>query len=137
MQTVLTYLMLLFSAALLHGQNTIEVSMSNFDHSKGTVKVGLYDTKKDFLEKGIVYLSSEIDNEKASVTFTDIPDGIYAVSCYHDKDSNGKLNMFLGMFPTESYGTSNNPGPRWGPPLWDDAKFEVKNGEIKKLEIRL
>ena len=137
MQTVIIYLMLLLSGAVLQAQNTIQVSMSNFDHNNGTVQVGLYDTKGDFLESTMKSLSSEIKDEKANVTFTDVPDGVYAVSCYHDKDSNGKLNMFLGLFPIESYGTSNNPEPRWGPPLWEDAKFEIKNGVVKKLEIRL
>ncbi len=136
MQTILAYLMLLVSGTVLQAQNTIEVSMYNFDNNKGTVRVGLYDSEEKFLDDGIEFLASEIVNERAKVVFRDIPDGIYAISCYHDKDDDGELNMFLGMFPTESYGVSNNVR-RWGPPRWSDAKFEVKNGVVKKLEISL
>ena len=119
------------------GQNTIEVSVTQFASDKGTVRVGLYNSETKFLDEGIQYLDSVVENKSASVTFTDVPDGVYAISCYHDKDDNGELNMFMGLFPTERYGTSNNPAPRLGPPLWKDAKFEVKDGEVKKLDIKL
>ena len=137
MQSILVYLMLLLTGTVTQAQNTIEVSMTNFDHDRGTVMVGLYDEEGDFLDKTMRSLSSRIEGGEAKVTFTDVPDGVYAVSCYHDKDGNGKLNMFLGIFPTESYGTSNNAPARFGPPKWKDAKFEVKNGEVKSLDIRL
>ena len=80
---------------------------------------------------------SKIENEMATVTFTNVPDGDYAVSCFHDEDDNGKLNMFMGMMPTEDYGTSNNAPANFGPPKWIDAKFEVKDGETKTFEINL
>jgi uncharacterized protein (DUF2141 family) len=73
----------------------------------------------------------------ATVIFTNVPDGDYAVSCFHDEDDNGKLNMFMGMMPTEDYGTSNNAPANFGPPKWIDAKFEIKDGETKTFEINL
>ena len=137
MQTVLTYLTLLLTGLLLHAQNTIEVNMTGFDSDDGTVVVGLYDDKGSFLKSAQKSLESKIDNKKATVTFEDIPDGVYAISCYHDEDDNGKLDMFLGLYPKESYGTSNNAPARFGPPKWDDAKFEIKNGEIATFDIEL
>jgi len=137
MQTVLTYLTLLLTGMLLHAQNTIEVNMSGFESNDGTVVVGLYDNKGSFLKTSHISLNSKIKNKMADVTFEDIPDGIYAISCYHDEDDNGKLDMFLGMYPKEPYGTSNNAPARFGPPKWDDAKFEIKNGEIATFDIQL
>jgi Uncharacterized protein conserved in bacteria len=116
MQTVLTYLTLLLTGMILHAQNTIEVNMTGFDSNDGTVMVGLYNDEGAFLDTPQKSISSKITNQKANVTFTDIPDGIYAISCYHDEDDNGELNMILGFYPKESYGTSNNAPARFGPP---------------------
>ncbi len=137
MQTVLTYLTLLLTGMLLQAQNTIEVDMTGFGTDQGTVVVGLYDNKGSFLDSSKLAIDSKINNKKAHVTFDDIPDGIYAISCYHDENDNGKLDMFLGFYPKESYGTSNNAPARFGPPKWEDAKFEIKNGEIATFDIQL
>ena len=138
MQTVLTYLTLLLTGMLLHAQsNTIEVNMTGFETNDGTVFVGLYDNKDSFLDSAHMYIRSKIYNKEAMVTFEEIPDGVYAISCYHDEDDNGKLDMFLGFYPKEPYGTSNNAPARFGPPKWEDAKFEIKNGEIATFDIQL
>ncbi len=137
MQTILTTLVLVFTSLVLQAQNTVTVTMTDFDNDKGTALVGLYDSAENFLEKEFMSQKSKIDNETATVTFSDVPDGVYAVSCFHDEDDNEKLNLFMGMMPTEDYGTSNNAPSKFGPPKWKDAKFEVKNGETKSFEINL
>ncbi len=137
MQTVLTYLTLLFTTVFLQAQNTIEVTMTGFDNNKGSVQVGLYDKESNFLDKEYKTIASKIEGGTATVTFTEVPDGVYAISCYHDEDSNGKLNMFMGMIPREPYGTSNNAPSNFGPPKWEDAKFEVKEGEKVSFKIKL
>jgi len=137
MQTVLTYLALLLTGLILQAQNTLEVNLTGFDTNQGTVLVSLFDNKESFLNEPKNSISSAISNKKANVTFTNIPDGVYAISCYHDEDSNGELNMILGLFPIEDYGTSNNVRALFGPPKWQDAKFEVKNGENANFDIRL
>ncbi len=99
--------------------------------------ISLYDNEANFLERGIVSKKSEIINQQASFSFSELADGVYAVSCYHDEDNNGKMNMIMGMIPSEDYGTSNNAVGHFGPTKWKDAKFEVSNGEIVKLNIKL
>jgi uncharacterized protein (DUF2141 family) len=137
MQTVIIYLTLFFTTLILQAQNTFEITILNFDNSKGTVKIGLFDKESNFLKETYKATTSKIKNKKAPIIFTDIPDGIYAISCYHDKDSNGKLNMFMGMFSSESYGSSNNPSTMIGPPAWEEAKFELKSGENRQLIIKM
>lgn len=129
--------MLLLTGTTLHAQNTIEVSLTKFSSNEGIVMVGLYNEAGDFLDKTFMSISSEIVDKEAKVTFTDVPDGIYAISSYHDEDDNGRLNMILGMIPTESYGCSNGARGYFGPPTWEDAKFEVKDGETRKMDISL
>ncbi|MGB5943525.1 MAG: DUF2141 domain-containing protein [Leeuwenhoekiella sp.] len=135
---ILLLLITLFSASLESiAQNTITATFENIDHELGTVRVGLYKTEDSFLGKPYLALVSKIKNGKAEVIFKDIPDGVYAISGFHDEDGNGKLNMVMGLIPSEPYGCSNNAPSRFGPPNWKDAKFEVKNGEVVQQKISL
>ena len=137
MQTILLYLSLLISGTILQAQNSVEVSITDFDSNDGTIYISIYDSEKNFLDKGFISKKSKINNQTADFSFTDLPEGEYAISCYHDEDDNGKMNMIMGMIPLEDYGTSNNAKGRFGPPKWEDAKFKVSNGEIVKLNIKL
>ncbi|WP_265199571.1 DUF2141 domain-containing protein [Aureitalea sp. L0-47] len=137
MQTVLVYLMFLLTGMVMQAQNSVEVSLRDFKNDNGHVRVGLYNNADSFLDKAFLSVNSEITNKQAVVTFEDLPDGVYAISCYHDEDDNGELNMRFGMIPSEPYGTSNNARGFFGPPKWEDARFELKDGELRKLDINM
>ncbi len=138
MQTVLTYFTLLLTGLFLQAQNnTIEVNMLGFNSNEGKAMVGLFVAEETFLRQPEQSLSVIIINQESSVTFTNIPDGVYAVSVYHDENDNGEIDLLMGIFPKEDTGTSNNPNTVMGPPKWEDAKFEVKNGELVVFEIKL
>jgi len=137
MQTVLTYFTILFTSFMMQAQNTIEVSMSGFESNDGKAMVGLFVKEETFLRKPEIILSSKIINNKSEVIFTDIPDGVYAISVYHDENDNDKLDLIMGMLPKEDNGTSNNPNTVLGPPKWKDSIFEVKGGEIVYFEIKI
>ena len=138
MNQVITWLALFFLGLFTaSSQNTINIEMYNLDNDKGTVQIGLYDSEGNFLNKTFRSLEAEILNQKASATFKNVPDGIYAISLYHDEDGDKELDKFLNMIPTEDFGTSNNAPARFGPPKWKDAKFEIKNGETIVQQISL
>jgi uncharacterized protein (DUF2141 family) len=65
---------------------------------------------------------------EARVTFDGLAPGRYALMAYHDENADGKLNLRLGMFPTEGYALSNNPRVM-GPPKFADSAFEVAGPE--------
>ena len=137
MHSVLTYFTILLSSFFIQAQNTIEVSMSGFENNEGKAMVGLFIEEETFLREPEMTLSSSIVNQKSEVTFTDIPDGIYAISVYHDENDNDKLDLVMGILPKEDNGTSNNPDTVLGPPKWKDSIFEVKNGEVVHFEITI
>jgi uncharacterized protein (DUF2141 family) len=134
--SILTLLVFLHGSLILNAQNTIEVEIINFASDKGVAQIGLFNTETSFLDK--VYKGKEvkIKDQKAVAIFTDIPDGTYAISVFHDKNEDEKLNTFLGI-PTENYAASNNAPSKFGPPKWKDAKFEVRNGKVVKQKISL
>ncbi len=114
---------------------TLEVKMTGFKNNTGVVKVGLYDSEANFLKAVYKNLTSEIKNNSASVTFTDIPKGSYAVSIYHDENQNGVLDRNSFGIPSEDYGTSNGATGFMGPPKFEDAKFNVTTNSKINITI--
>ena len=124
----------IINITLVHAQGTnsqdIIVNISNLNSNNGKVYVAIFDSETNFLKKGIKSMQSKIEAHSCSVTFKNIPKGIYAVSIYHDENNNGKMDKnFMGI-PKEDYGCSNNAKGFMGPPKWEDAKFELHNKTI-------
>lgn len=113
--------------------STIEVEIVGIDNTHGELRIGLYDAKDNWLKKVKMATTGEISNGTCTITFEDVSNGIYAISLFHDENSNGKLDTnFLGI-PKEDTGASNNAPANFGPPKWEDAKFEVKGETIKQI----
>jgi len=125
-----------FVAAIVFAQEkrtTIEVEIQDIDSSNGQVLVGLYNSEDLWLKKTYKGAAVKILEGKSIATFIDIPEGVYAISVFHDEDKDGKLNTnFLGI-PSEDTGSSNNALAIFGPPKWEDAKFEVKGNTVKQI----
>ncbi|HWS60500.1 MAG TPA: DUF2141 domain-containing protein, partial [Flavobacterium sp.] len=83
----------LFISSLVSAQNVnLTVKISGLRSNTGLVQVGLFNTKTGFLKSVYKGVSSEIKSNGAVVTFSNIPKGEYAISAYHDKNSNTKLD---------------------------------------------
>lgn len=137
MKPFLTILLILCLTFVSQAQNTIAVSVTGFKNNTGKAMVGLYNTKTDFLKKPYKSFPSKIINGKVQVSFEEIPDGTYAISVYHDENDNDEFDRVFGMIPKEDYGNSNNVPPRFGPPKWEDALFEIKDDKITQIEIKI
>ena len=116
--------------------HNINVEINGLKSSDGQLLVGLYNTETSFLKEQYKANIVTIANNKSVLVFKNVPDGTYAVSFVHDKNSNGKMDKnFMGI-PKEDYGCSNNAKGFMGPPKWEDAKFELK-GADKSITISL
>lgn len=134
---VLTTLFLIFSTPVLSQDNlpSLEVNISNITSNKGTIQVGLYKSKENFLQKTYKSMQVTADKTGVQVVFEDIEPGEYAISLYHDEDDNQKLNTFFRI-PTEPYGISNNAKGSFGPPKWENAKFTIdKESVIQNIKL--
>jgi uncharacterized protein (DUF2141 family) len=117
--------------------NTIEITITNFESNDGNAIIAVYDSEANFLNtryKGDVV---GIKDNIVVVSFTNIPDGVYAVSAVHDENNDGKLNMKMGFYPTEDTASSNHAPARFGPPTWEDAKFKVQGGKVIRQIISM
>lgn len=111
---------------------TVTVPVQSTD---GKVVVGLYDEATFMKAPPLVGLNSAIEDGKATVTFTDVAPGLYAITLFHDKNDNNQMDFEPNGMPKEMYGVSNNI-MSYGPPQWSDAKFEVGADPIE-MEIRM
>ncbi len=59
-----------------------------------------------------------------SLSFADLPPGNYALSLFHDENSNAKLDTMLAI-PKEGFGFSRNPKIRFGAPAFNQVAFPV------------
>src|SRR5215831_2762643 len=119
-------------AALPQG-GVVHVDMVGLRNNKGQVFCALYASAEGFpkdSQKAIRRDTSSISEKKASCEFSATQPGTYAVSVFHDENSNGKLDTnFLGI-PREGVGASNDARGHMGPPKFDAAHFQFSGGRL-------
>ena len=119
---------------IITAQNkTITATVLNISSDKGIVKFALFN-KTNFRLKPLQSEIGNIENGKTTITFKEVAGGEYAIVCYHDKNSNDKMDFQPNGIPLEVYGASNNV-MNFGPPRFDDAKFTVVDKNVS-LEIK-
>ncbi|SNR50292.1 Uncharacterized conserved protein, DUF2141 family [Lutibacter agarilyticus] len=111
----------------------IKVSVVNALSDNGTIAFALYN-EEGFLKTPLESKSAIIENGLSIVEFENISTGNYSIVCFHDENSNGQMDFELNGMPKEAFGVSNNV-MNFGPPQFEDAKFEVSNNNVI-LEIK-
>ena len=112
-------------------QNVIHVAIDGLRTDKGQVICSLYSSAEGFPKndkKAIARRTAPIANRHGDCEFVGIQPGTYAVSVFHDENSNGRLDTnFLGI-PREGVGASNGAKGHFGPPSFHDASFGYFGG---------
>ena len=142
MKTLLLTITLALTSLFLNAQSSTETTTEG---TTITVTVALKSTgghvlfslhnESTFMKDPLEGASSEIKDGKAIVTFNNVKPGTYGVMVVHDKNDNKRMDFEPSGMPKEAYGMSNNP-MSYGPPQWNDTKFEVLSTPIN-IEIRL
>lgn len=110
------------------------VDVYGITSGEGTLRVQIYnDNPEDFLVSGKkvtrVDVPTHEGEQKVCVTFPAA--GTYSMAVMHDKNANGKADIF-----TEGFGFSNNPKLAFGPPDHEDTLFKVEDG-VKEIDVAL
>jgi uncharacterized protein (DUF2141 family) len=128
---------LLGSAPALADTANLLVTVTAVRDNTGNLRASLYREPDTFRkeERAVQVVSLPAQAGTLQLEFKALPPGRYAIMAYHDADSDGKLGLRFGMFPTEGYGLSNNPKVM-GPPKFADSAFEV-TGPESSIEIKL
>ncbi len=111
--------------------------LHNVGDAGGNLRAGLYSEPGSFRkeDQALQIVSQPATAGDAKLVFKAVPAGRYAIMAYHDANEDNRLNLRLGMFPTEGYGLSNNPKV-FGPPKFSDSAFDVADPE-STIEIDL
>lgn len=122
----------------------LAVEISGLNEPQGQVCLNLFDSRGGFpsnrdeaLQTLCLETPAELSEELSLVaTFEDLTPGSYAVSAFHDANSDNEFNRnFIGM-PAEGFGFSRNPSVLTGPPDFGEAVVLVAGAETR-IEIEL
>jgi uncharacterized protein (DUF2141 family) len=113
-------------------EGTIIIEITGIETEGGIMMVGLFKDTDKFLKIPSYNKDPKItDESNITVKLENIPYGTYAVSIYHDLNENGELDSkFMGI-PKEPVGFSNNYFPKFGPPKFKNASFDLNQKELK------
>lgn len=110
--------------------HSLTVEVPGLRNSDGVVQFALYNSPDVFpdehYKKHYRKLTAEIVDGFSSVTFENLPPGIYAVNILHDEDKDGKIKKGL-VLPKEGIGFSNYKSiGLFNKPKFSEASFELK-----------
>ena len=126
------FLFVMFMSNMSFSQEnySLSIEFDGLSTEKGKLFISLYNTEIDFLKNAVKRVEVGIKNGKAIAYFDNLERGVYAISSFHDKNNNGKMDTnFLGM-PKEPVACSNNAKGSFGPPKFKDAKFNINNEDL-------
>jgi uncharacterized protein (DUF2141 family) len=136
---ILCFLLSFISITVYSQNRKITVNINGFKSDKGKCLIYLYNDKTGFptdTEKAIKTAYAGIIKGKSTIVLNNIADGEYAIAVIHDENDNGKLDKnFIGM-PKEGVGVSNNARGHFGPPSYNDAKFQLNKELISNIIVK-
>ena len=118
-------------------ESRLLVTLKDVRDNTGNLRASIYREPDSFRKEALALEVVTIPAKKGDIqlAFKALPPGRYAIMAYHDADTDGKLGLRFGMFPTEGYGLSNNPKVM-GPPKFADSAFDLTGSETS-IEIKL
>jgi uncharacterized protein (DUF2141 family) len=126
---ILTYS---FTNQSAKGTGNLSVIVHNIRSHSGQIGFCLFNSKEGFPnhpEKAMILAFVKVVADSVEYTFKNIQLGTYAISAFHDENNDKKVNSnFIGI-PKEGIGVSNNAKGSFGPPKFDDAKFEFTQSD--------
>lgn len=112
----------------------LRIEVGGLRNANGTVYAAVC-TEEQFLQPACTWFGSG-PASTGVVTVPDVPPGTYAVQVIHDENNNQELDR-PGLLPTEGMGFSRDAPMRFGPPSWDDARFDLAEpGATVQLSMR-
>lgn len=125
------------NAALSEGVATssgVQVAISNVKVASGKLMIFVFDDESAFdsydYYGAAAYAEAAADSDTLQVSFPDLGAGRYAVSLFHDENSDGDFNM-RGLYPLEGYGTS---GAR---SQYDEPSFQDASTSLRTIAVRM
>jgi uncharacterized protein (DUF2141 family) len=135
---ILIFALVFLSFNLQNKEKTysLTIKVNNLRNSKGLVQFALYNEEgsipdkkyKKYYKKDV----AAIQGNTSSITFSDLPEGKYAINILHDENKNGEIDKNF-ILPIEGIGFSNYSSIGFSnKPNFSKASFELNaNMEIE------
>jgi uncharacterized protein (DUF2141 family) len=119
--------------------NALDLTISKIKKLQGQLFAELHSSDESFLRDEVESFRSVsvlVTNKGAQkLRFCAVPEGDYAISVFHDENSNRELDTgFLGI-PKEPYGFSNNL-KKMLPPSFEEATFHYTAGSPQEINLK-
>ncbi|MGF1763268.1 DUF2141 domain-containing protein [Aliivibrio kagoshimensis] len=107
----------------------LTVHINGIIENSGSIELQLLSNQQQYDEQNPPYreCSQPADTQSAICVFSDVPHGDYAIFVFHDKNSDGDLNMNYFGIPTERLGLTNVNLETNEYPSFDDSKFSFNS----------
>jgi uncharacterized protein (DUF2141 family) len=119
------------------GQYDIHLRVVGVEATEGEIMVAVYTDKEAFLKSEGVYRSASAGAVKGSteLIIEDLPEGDYALAIFHDTNSNQKMDKNWMGIPKEPLGFSNAKLKTFGPPGFEECRFELQKDHSITIEL--
>ena len=133
-----TILLVLFLSITINGQASLNIHIEGIKEIRGEIYIGLYRNKINFRNTDSVFMDKIIpaNGHEIIAKMENLPKGEYALTLFHDKNSNGKLDKNWFGKPKEKYGFSNNPKIRFKAPGFEKCSFFVEEDVDITIEMK-
>jgi uncharacterized protein (DUF2141 family) len=104
---------------------TLIIEITKLRNNKGQLMMSMFDSKDGFptkTDKANKTMKIALDQFEGSPIIEDLPYGVYAVSIFHDENSNKKPDFFI-FVPSEGTAASNDAKGYFGPPSFKASQF--------------
>jgi len=115
-------------------RGTVAVTVSGVRSREGSLRAKLVRSAEGFPGSDAYVVAKQrrpIEGESVRFVFEGLPYGEYAVVCLHDEDDDGALDRTLIGLPAEGVGFSSGARIRYGPPGFEEARFELAGPELE------
>jgi uncharacterized protein (DUF2141 family) len=115
----------------------LSITISNIYPVEGDLYIAIYDNDEDYMEieQAAFQKIAIVQGATQTIVISEVPEGEYAVSVFHDLNGNGELDTNAIGIPGEPYGFSNDARGRFGPPKFKYTKFAFPG--IQEISIKL
>lgn len=105
----------------------LKISVTNIHTLKGSIEMGVFNNSQSFLHKGKEYktYSQKVTNDTMVFLLNGFKKDNYAISIYHDVNSDDECNLSFWGIPVEPYGFSRNFKPKLSKPSFNDCKINA------------
>ncbi len=132
----LLFLLLLVTGFVFGNQiqnnGRLRIKVEGIRNNNGLIGISIYNSSSGFPNDQSKSLKTEfvtIKNNTVEITVDSLTQGYYAISAFHDENSNRKMETNWIGIPKEGVGVSNNAKGSFGPPKFNDAKFYFNKQE--------